>query len=125
MTTFCFGVLCPQHGTCDRYQGLDGLTGDYEAISNCGPGRPLFKPMTTDKTDYSTLDKQILDVITTEGSAHYEKISGAVWNTAKKLCLAAGRPTFRVIDGRLQSMRKSNKIRYDRRNGWSIVVEGA
>lgn len=121
MTTFCFGVLCAKHGSCSLYQDLDGHVGDYHAIATCGPSQSEFRPMSKASPQYELIDKQILDVITTLDGAHLDSIYLLTRDEANRLARLANRDTLRVLDGRLQSLRKSNKIRFIRGKGWVLV----
>lgn len=40
----CFGVMCPQHGECERYQAINGDSLDTQRIGTCKTKNewPLF-----------------------------------------------------------------------------------
>ena len=73
---------------------------------------------------YAELDKRIIEVISERGNPLYHKY---VYEEAKRLAEATGRVDFRVIDRRLQALRKAGKILYLKKtksngqNGWYVV----
>jgi hypothetical protein len=73
---------------------------------------------------YAELDKRILKVIAERGSPLYNK---HVNEEARRLAAATGRDDFRVIDGRLQALRKAGTIRHltksesNGQGGWHVV----
>jgi len=58
---------------------------------------------------YAELDKRIINVISERGSPLYNR---HVNEEAKRIGTATDRPAFRVINRRLQALRKSGKICY-------------
>ena len=68
---------------------------------------------------YDTLDAEIKDAIT---AGRHPLYAGNVCAEARRIAEATGREEFRVIDGRLQSMRKAGTITADRKAnaGWAI-----
>lgn len=61
-------------------------------------------------SQYDKLDSRILDVISLrQGSPLYNRDVNA---EAERLAALTGREAFRVIDGRLQALRKAGKIRH-------------
>ncbi len=58
---------------------------------------------------YEKLDKLIVEVIANRESPIYNKF---VIEEAARIAKATGRIDFRVIDGRLQALRKAKKICY-------------
>ena len=74
---------------------------------------------------YNQLDKLIIGCIKRRSNPLY---AFDVNEEASRIGVLAGRETFRVIDGRLQQLRKSEKIRHctkgrDGKSGWEIVDE--
>lgn len=73
---------------------------------------------------YAELDKRIIKVIAERGSPLYNE---HVNEEAKRIGVATGRLAFRVIDGRLQELRKSGKICYltksenNGQRGWYVL----
>lgn len=42
----CYGVNCPSHGNCARYQACDGNSNQRQVfIAMCGPTYPLYIPI--------------------------------------------------------------------------------
>lgn len=73
---------------------------------------------------YEELDRLIIEAI--------EKRSSPVWGRrvceeAERIAKSTGRDAFRVIDGRIQALRRAGKIRYTTRAankaqaGWNVV----
>lgn len=76
---------------------------------------------------YHTLDREIIARIQ-DGHATASQIEGgAAGEEALNLQRELHSPSFRIIDRRLQALRKAGKITYDRRAGWALVdkQEGA
>ena len=73
---------------------------------------------------YAELDKRIIKVISERGSPLYNK---HVNEEAKRLAEATGRDDFRVIDGRIQALRKAGAIRHltkaesNGQGGWHVA----
>ena len=73
---------------------------------------------------YKELDKRIIKAISERKSPLYDK---AINEEARRLADATGRDVFRVIDGRLQALRKAGKIRHmtkaesNGQGGWHAV----
>ena len=73
---------------------------------------------------YAKLDAEILRAITARRNPLY---SAPCATEAKQIAEATGREEFRVIDGRLQSMRKAGRIRHMTKaesnglGGWHVV----
>jgi len=72
---------------------------------------------------YEELDKRIIEAITRRESPLYNK---RINEEAARIANATGRDDFRVIDGRLQVMRKAKKIRHLKKaesngqGGWHV-----
>lgn len=73
---------------------------------------------------YKEIDKRIIEAIRDRKNPLCDS---AVNEEAKRLADETARDDFRVIDGRLQALRKAGKIRHttkaegNGRNGWQIV----
>ena len=67
---------------------------------------------------YEKLDALIISAISDGGSPLNDD---AVNEEADRIGQVTSRLTFRVIDGRLQYLRKKNRIQWQRINGWSVV----
>ena len=76
-------------------------------------------------SQYDEIDKRIISAITTRKHPLYEK---HVVAEATRIEADTGRDGFRVIDGRLQALRKAGKIRYltksesNGQGGWHVVT---
>lgn len=79
-------------------------------------------------SQYQELDQRITDAIRAGKNPLYAQ---HVSEEAKRLAEATGRESFRVIDGRLQQLRKSGKIQHVSKvrgsdtGGWSVVGKEA
>ena len=75
---------------------------------------------------YQELDRRIVEAIRARKSPLYESRVG---NEARRLELLTGREDFRIIDGRLQALRKANVIAFKTKHkdngkvGWYLVEE--
>lgn len=78
--------------------------------------------------DYTALDAAILQVIGTMGSPSFNTISFAVSRHAKPAAASArvAATEDRIVDRRLQALRKAGRISYQHRiAGWVLVDKGA
>ena len=41
----CMGVCCHLHGTCARYQQVDGSVPEDHKVADCGPEHALYIPV--------------------------------------------------------------------------------
>ncbi len=81
-------------------------------------------------SQYETLDKLILSRLKGEpnGMPLVFLDSGEVRREVRRIAEETGRDDFRVLDGRLQSLRKAGKIRHQTKSegngqpGWSLSV---
>ncbi len=75
-------------------------------------------------TTYSTLDAEIIRSIQVGKHPLYAK---PVCTEARRIAAASGRDEMRVIDGRLQTLRKAGKIAADRKAvaGWVIPANAS
>jgi hypothetical protein len=69
---------------------------------------------------YEKLDSLILNAIRDGRSPLY---TSAVDEEAERIAEATGRESFRVLDGRIQHLRKKGRICWKRRIGWLIVED--
>ena len=79
----------------------------------------------TTKRDYSAFDAELLHLIRT-GVREFGALVGAP--SLRKLAspfVTARAPEWRIIDRRLQALRKAGRIYYTPMNGWRIVKESA
>lgn len=73
---------------------------------------------------YEELDKRIVDAVAKRKSPLYDK---RVNEEAARIANGTGRDDFRIIDGRLQALRKAGKIRYltkaesNGQGGWHVA----
>lgn len=73
---------------------------------------------------YDELDRRIIDAIAKRKSPLYDK---RINEEAARLAAGTGRDDFRVIDGRLQALRKKGKIRHmtkaesNGQGGWHVA----
>lgn len=75
-------------------------------------------------SQYDELDKRIIEVIRSRGNPLWHR---RVHDEAGRIARATGREDFRVIDGRLQALRKAGKIRHFTKaekdgGGWHLMV---
>ncbi len=72
-------------------------------------------------TDYSKLDSMIIEKIK-NGSRTFSQIDGGgVYDEAQRLHELSGRKAFRIIDDRLQSLRKKGLIQYTTKEKWQVA----
>lgn len=73
---------------------------------------------------YEELDKLIVEAVAKRNSPLYDK---RINEEATRIAKCTGRDDFRVIDGRLQALRKAGKIRHltkaesNGQGGWHVV----
>lgn len=74
---------------------------------------------------YDELDKRIIDAIAGRNNPLWHRL---VQQEAGRIARETGREDFRVIDGRLQALRKAGKIRHrtkaesNGQGGWHLVT---
>ncbi|AGN89479.1 hypothetical protein Eta_0033 [Serratia phage Eta] len=72
-------------------------------------------------TDYSKLDSMIIEKIK-QGSRTFSQIDGGdVYHEAKRLQTDTGRSAMRIIDARLQYLRKKGLIQYTTKEKWQVT----
>lgn len=72
-------------------------------------------------TDYSKLDSMIIEKIK-QGSRTFSQIDGGdVYHGAKRLQADTGRSAMRIIDSRLQYLRKKGLIQYTTKEKWQVT----
>lgn len=73
------------------------------------------------KPDFSVIDSLIVERIA-DGRNTFSKIDGGeVYNQAMSIGQMIGREPFRVIDRRLQALRKAGKIKYTTTEKWTVA----
>lgn len=71
-------------------------------------------------SQYDDLDARILHNIDRYGNADLTFVGGGdAGREAERIAKATGRDAFRVIDGRLQVLRKRGVIKFNSKTGWS------
>ncbi len=73
---------------------------------------------------YETLDQEIVTAIRAGSRPLY---ASAVFADAQRIADAYGREAMRVIDGRLQALRKAGRIAANRKadSGWMFIIDAA
>lgn len=70
--------------------------------------------------DYTKMDQLIIEKIK-DGANTFSKIDGgSVYDEAKSIEMATGGDSFRVIDRRLQALRKRGVIEYTTKEKWRV-----
>ncbi|WP_341918644.1 hypothetical protein [Polaromonas sp. YR568] len=70
---------------------------------------------------YEKLDEAVIANIAA-GRNNFTKIwSGVVYQEGARLSLLTGSEPFRIVDRRLQALRKAGKIAYSSKTGWAVV----
>lgn len=70
--------------------------------------------------DYTELDEAIIARVT-EGCVSFSALSAAVSNCSEALAKNDPAPAWRIVDRRLQALRKAGRIRYQRKpEGWML-----
>lgn len=73
------------------------------------------------KTDYSQLDAEILARIGAGKNTFIQIDTGGVFAEADRLHKETGRMAFRIIDGRLQALKRKGVIVYGTCTGWQLT----
>ena len=71
--------------------------------------------------NYELLDSLILERAVEGWRSTYALMWGVVRYECERIADASGRESFRVLDARLQALRKAGKIAYTSKAGWSVV----
>ncbi|MDP8797533.1 hypothetical protein QZQ15_05915 [Serratia marcescens] len=71
--------------------------------------------------DYSKLDSMIVEKIKTGSRTFSQIFGGDVYDEAQRLHEMGGRTAFRIIDDRLQSLRKKGLIQYTTKEKWQVA----
>lgn len=74
----------------------------------------------TAKTDYTYLDMLIQERIAAGKNTFMQIDGGTVYSEADRLAKEAGSPAFRIIDRRLQALRKKGLIKYTTAEKWTV-----
>lgn len=72
--------------------------------------------------DYSAFDAELLATIHS-GLGNFTGLVARLSSKAEPFCVENKGEAFRVIDRRLQALRKQNKIIYSAKTGWSAVSQ--
>lgn len=72
------------------------------------------------KMDYTFLDTLIQERIAAGKNTFMKIDGGPVYAEAVRLANITGRPAFRIIDRRLQAMRKKGLIKYTTAEKWTV-----
>lgn len=75
----------------------------------------------TEKIDYTDLDDMIRSRIADGKNTFMQIDGGGVYEEANRLAGLTGRKAFRIIDCRLQAMRKRGDIRYTTKSKWELA----
>ena len=74
---------------------------------------------------YKKLDAALINSIKSGNNLLHRIQSGAVTREAISIALLQSAEGWRIIDRRLQALRKANKIVYSSKTGWIVVEEVA
>ena len=69
-------------------------------------------------SQYDRLDGLILDRLESDGTSYGDLFSGPLWEECCRLEAATGRYSSRILDGRLQALRKYGFIFYSSKRWW-------
>lgn len=75
------------------------------------------------KINYENLDSLIVKEIQSGSNTFAKIFNGAVVLESVNIADLTGREPFRVVDGRLQVLRKKGRINFNRSEGWYIAKE--
>ena len=77
-------------------------------------------------SQYEKLDELIVERVKARGAVKLISLSGGdVAAEATALANDTGREDFRIIDGRLQALRKRGVLRHDSKRGWMLADAAA
>ena len=71
------------------------------------------------KQDYTAFDAQLIALIA-GGMSGFASLATRLADEAKRFCEKPKDETFRVVDRRLQALRKAGRIGHDSKRGWLI-----
>lgn len=71
------------------------------------------------KKDYSQFDRSLMAYIAS-GRSSFAELEGEMLSAAKPFCTGPRDEPDRIIDRRLQALRKAGKIRHDSKAGWRL-----
>ena len=74
---------------------------------------------------YDKLDDLIVNAIKSGKSSFSDIMKTAVWDEALRISGFLGRDTDRIVDGRLQALRKRGLIRHLSFSGWVAISKEA
>lgn len=72
------------------------------------------------KVKYEKLDAEIFSAVSSGASRFADVCTPRVSSDAAEF-VTAGRPCWRVVDSRLQALRRAGKIKWSRLSGWEKV----
>ena len=73
-------------------------------------------------SQYDRLDELIVERVKAQGVVKLIPLSGGdVATEATALAADTGREDFRIIDGRLQALRKRGVLQHDSKRGWMLT----
>ena len=72
---------------------------------------------------YKKLDAALIDSIKSGNNLLHIIQSRAVSEEARRVAFLQSAESWRIIDRRLQALRKANKIVYSSKTGWTVVRE--
>lgn len=75
------------------------------------------------KVFYDHLDSLILKEIESGKNTFAKMFNGAVVVESVNIADLTGREPFRVVDSRLQALRKQHKINFNKSIGWAVAKE--
>ena len=70
---------------------------------------------------YEKLDGLILERVNETGCFFVGVIGGDVRKECERIADLSNRDRYRVLDGRLQALKKAGKIAYTSKAGWALV----
>lgn len=70
--------------------------------------------------DYTEFDAALLALLT-GGIREYMRLAVRLGNQAMVFCTKPGQEPFRVVDRRLQALRKQGVIAFNTKTGWNLV----
>lgn len=73
-------------------------------------------------SQYANLDRAILSRLRREPMRLVVLNAQEVRAESERLAEASGREPFRVLDGRLAALKRSGKIAYSSKTGWSLAA---
>lgn len=72
-------------------------------------------------SDYTEFDAALLALIA-GGMSNFTRLSVQLDSLAKPFCVTPSSEPFRVVDRRLQALRKRHLVAFNSKTGWSVVA---